>query len=312
MTPEGPLSALNDDHAARTVLVVDDNPLDRRLAGRLIERGLGWRVQYAEDGREALAGLDSTQPDLILTDLFMPEVDGLELVAVARKRFPSIPVILMTGQGNEEIALRSLQAGAASYVPKKNLSTHLIETLDQVAAAARFDRRKQQLLGFVTQTESSFVLDNDKALVAPLVAMLQEMLAAMRLVDGPDRVRVGVALEEAITNAIYHGNLGVDSGLRERDDSSFVRLAEERRRQSPYRERRIHVQARLTPTEATISVRDEGDGFDPSKLADPTDPVNVERLCGRGLLLIRTFMDEVRHNPTGNQITMIKRRKTTP
>ena len=55
-------------------------------------------------------------------------------------------------------------------------------------------------------------------------------------------------------------------------------------------------------------VRDEGPGFDPATLPDPTDPSNLERVGGRGLLLIRTFMDEVRHNESGNEITFVKRR----
>jgi anti-sigma regulatory factor (Ser/Thr protein kinase) len=54
-------------------------------------------------------------------------------------------------------------------------------------------------------------------------------------------------------------------------------------------------------------IRDEGPGFDPTKLPDPTDPVNLERPCGRGLLLMRTFMDAVKYNKTGNQVTMSKR-----
>ena len=57
---------------------------------------------------------------------------------------------------------------------------------------------------------------------------------------------------------------------------------------------------------ATIIIRDEGPGFDLSSLRDPTDPENLEKAGGRGLLLINAFMDEVRHNERGNQITMIK------
>ena len=54
-------------------------------------------------------------------------------------------------------------------------------------------------------------------------------------------------------------------------------------------------------------IRDEGPGFDPTKLPDPTDPANMEKASGRGLLLIRTFMEEVRHNDQGNEITMVWR-----
>ncbi len=69
----------------------------------------------------------------------------------------------------------------------------------------------------------------------------------------------------------------------------------------------MFVAAEESRTGVTYAIRDEGPGFDPSTLPDPTDPANLERVSGRGLLLIHAFMDEVRHNPTGNEITMVKR-----
>ena len=57
-----------------------------------------------------------------------------------------------------------------------------------------------------------------------------------------------------------------------------------------------------------IVVRDEGPGFQQKELPDPTDPANLDKLSGRGLLLIQTFMDEIRFNDQGNEITLIKRR----
>jgi anti-sigma regulatory factor (Ser/Thr protein kinase) len=68
------------------------------------------------------------------------------------------------------------------------------------------------------------------------------------------------------------------------------------------------VWAQLTHSEATISIRDQGPGFDPKSLPDPTDPENIGKISGRGLLLIRTFMDDVRFNDTGNEITLVKRK----
>jgi anti-sigma regulatory factor (Ser/Thr protein kinase) len=66
--------------------------------------------------------------------------------------------------------------------------------------------------------------------------------------------------------------------------------------------------SRESRDEAVYVVRDEGPGFDPSILPDPTDPSNLEKVSGRGLLLIRTFMDEIHHDDSGREITMIKRR----
>ena len=67
----------------------------------------------------------------------------------------------------------------------------------------------------------------------------------------------------------------------------------------------------MTRHEAVYRIRDEGPGFDPARLPDPTDPARLERTTGRGLLLIRAFMDEVAFNGTGNQITLLKRHTTT-
>jgi anti-sigma regulatory factor (Ser/Thr protein kinase) len=55
-------------------------------------------------------------------------------------------------------------------------------------------------------------------------------------------------------------------------------------------------------------MRDEGPGFDPKELPDPTDPENLLKLSGRGILLMRTFMDDVKFNDRGNEVTMVKRR----
>jgi anti-sigma regulatory factor (Ser/Thr protein kinase) len=62
----------------------------------------------------------------------------------------------------------------------------------------------------------------------------------------------------------------------------------------------------VTQQKATFIITDEGPGFDVSSLPDPTDPANLETPSGRGLLLMRTFMDDVKYNATGNRCTMIK------
>src|SRR5262249_5409536 len=183
---------------------------------------------------------------------------------------------------------------------------------DSVLSVAKAGRQQQRLLECLTQTESHFLLDNDPSLIPPLIGHLQENLARMRLCDEIGRIRVSVALQEALVNAIYHGNLEISSQLREKDDKMYYALIEQRRMQKPYALRRVHVIARESPAEACYVIRDEGPGFDPNALPDPTDPANLERVCGRGLLLIRTFMNEVRFNKAGNEITLIKYRDTRP
>ena len=158
------------------------------------------------------------------------------------------------------------------------------------------------------RTELHFVLENDPSLAPPLIALLEEQAERLRIGDRHDLMRVGVALHEALLNAIHHGNLELSSELRqEGDEKDFRDLAALRRQQPPYRDRRVRVTAQLSRNEAVYVIEDAGPGFDASALPDPADPANVGRIGGRGLTLIRTFMDEVEHNDRGNRITMRKR-----
>jgi CheY-like chemotaxis protein/anti-sigma regulatory factor (Ser/Thr protein kinase) len=293
---------------ARTrVLVVEDSPTQRRLIGQIVEECGAYTPVYACDGEEALQILERERPAVILTDVFMPRLDGLALVRRVRERHPLVPVVLMTAMGSEELALQALRAGASSYIPKRCLPTDLAAVLAQILAVARLDQERQKVLGRLRRRESEFVLDNDTSLVPAVIALLQEDLAAGCLCDGTGLVRCGVALAEALLNAIQHGNLEVRSDLREQGHA-FQDLARQRCQQSPYRERRVTLRASLGPHEAVFVIRDEGPGFNVASLPDPTDPANIEKASGRGLLLIRTFMDEVRHNSSGNEITLVKRR----
>ncbi|WP_437527235.1 response regulator [Sorangium sp. So ce726] len=287
------------------VLVVDDSPMDRRLSGSLLKKRAGMEPVYAENGVEALETIARSMPEIVLTDLQMPEMDGLELVEAIRRDHPYLPVILMTAHGSEEIAVQALRRGAASYVAKRSLAAELVNTVENVLAVARLDRREQLLLSCLTVTESHFELDNDVAKVPALVGHVEQSLGRMRLCDETGRIQVAVALREALVNAIVHGNLEVSSSLLDEQPSAFSALVESRRTESPYRDRRVLVMARETRTEATYVVRDEGPGFDPRNLPDPTDLANLDKPSGRGLMLIRTFMDEVRHNDKGNEIRMV-------
>jgi len=287
--------------------VVDDSAMDRHLAGAIIQKMGNWQAIFAGNGVEALAVMEKEKLDVVLTDMLMPEMDGLQLVQAIRSKYPLVPVILMTAHGSEDIAIQALQKGAASYVPKKSLARDLAETLEQVLAASKTRQQEARLLGRLDVFETRFVLENDTSLIPALVGHLEEDINRLKLSDPSGLVLLGVALHEALTNAILHGNLEMDSALRETDEKAYYRLGVERRSQPPYSDRRVYVTAKFTREELSFKVRDEGNGFDPNTLPDPTDPKNLGKVSGRGLLLIQTFMDRVQHNNEGNEITMIKR-----
>lgn len=290
-----------------TILVVDDSKVDRRLVGALLQKNDTFTINFAVDGKVALDVFERGAPDLVLTDLQMPEMDGLELVTAIKGNFPLTPVILMTAQGSEEIAAEALRRGAASYVPKRKLADDLIETVDRVLAAAREDRAHSRLMHYLTEGDSQFVLTNDLGLVRSLVNYLQQQLRCLPLGDETERVRVGIALEEALKNAYYHGNLEIGSGAGWPKKTAIAEIVSERLNAEPYRNRRIHVRARISRTEATFVVRDDGPGFDHAQLPDAAPVEQLQGSSGRGIVLMRTIMDEVRFNEAGNEVTLVKR-----
>jgi len=290
------------------ILIVDDSQLEQRYVARLLEAQGGWRISFARNGVEALESLAVDQPAVVLTDMQMPKMDGLTLVEKLRELYPQIPVVLMTGSGSERVAVEALKAGASDYVPKQALAHDLVPVLERVLSFRQAEHKRFRVLAGMTRRSSQFVLENDPALVPPLVAMFREDLIEVGLCDLTGATRAGIALEEALLNAIYHGNLEVSSELRENGDEEFHKLAALRRTQHPYRDRRVKVTARMSPTRAAFVITDQGPGFDVSKLPDPTDPKHIDLPSGRGVLLMRAFMNQVRYNVSGNGVKLIKTR----
>jgi len=290
------------------VLVVDDSAADRLLVSEILSGDPDLVTEVVEDGGKALERMAADPPDLVLTDLIMPGMDGFEVVAAVREDFASIPVVLMTSKGNEEIAVRALSQGASSYVPKRNLVDSLLDTVQEILGLARRRRAKERIFESLTRSELDFCMDNVEEHVLPLVRHLQEVTAMMGICDEVEVTQVGVALAEALGNAIEHGNLEVSGELRG-NLAAHGTLMRERRGSPPWCERRVRVEARLTREEARFTIRDEGPGFDPVTLPDPREPANMQRVHGRGVLLMRSFMDEVTWNEAGNEVTMIKRRE---
>lgn len=299
------------------ILVAEDSPTQSMIVQNLLAEA-NYDVECFDNGKLALRRLESGDPpDLVLTDMMMPEMDGLQLVRAVRIHFSGIPVILMTGQGTDALAIEALEDGAAGYVPKSQLNDRLVDEISRVLHAARLDRGYELLLSCLRHNVFSFDLTNDIALIDPLVDLLQQMLVGVALCDSTARVRAGLALEHALLNAMYRGNLEISSSDMQDEREQLLKdggnsLVAERMNQQPYRDRKVHVQAELTREQAQFVVRDEGQGFDISTVPNPADPDSLERDGGHGLLLMQTFMDEVTFNDKGNEVTMIIRRAAEP
>src|SRR5258708_2213682 len=125
------------------ILVVEDSKAQGIQIQRILESE-HFDVTLTHHGLDALALLRKSVPDLVLTDMDMPGMNGLEIVEAIRKEFPEVPVILMTAIGSEELAVKALQKGAASYVPKKNLVRDIHDTVANILSVSQGTRHEKR------------------------------------------------------------------------------------------------------------------------------------------------------------------------
>ncbi|HEY6398735.1 MAG TPA: response regulator, partial [Solirubrobacteraceae bacterium] len=121
-----------DDHTRGTVLVVDDEPTITEVVARYLERA-GYRTRVAADGPRAIEMATSQRPDLVLLDLMLPGLDGLEVMRRLRELDRDrIAVILLTAKGDESDRVIGLRLGADDYVVKPFSPAELVARVDAV------------------------------------------------------------------------------------------------------------------------------------------------------------------------------------
>ena len=134
----------------------------------------------------------------------------------------------------------------------------------------------------------------------PLVGLLMQVVSGMELIGGTDLVRLGIAIEHAMLNAMFRGNLELSSEqIQDAREQMLLEegpdLVRQRMGDSPYSDRKIHVGVEIGRGNVSFQIRDEGPGFDPAPyLNDKASTANLE--TGRGIKLMRTFMDEVTYS----------------
>jgi CheY-like chemotaxis protein len=248
--------------------------------------------------------------DIVVTDMLMPGISGLELLDYVHKQPRKVPVIVISGQQDAMTAVEALRKGAASFVPKAELASRLNSTIKQVFAAYKSEKSYSELIESVDDVSFHLRLQNDPLMIPALVSVLQQLAVGMKLCGDEGRTRLGIAIDEAVMNAMYHGNLQlpvsdlVETRSRVRDGETAETI-ESRRKDKSYADRLVHVHVVLNRESIEITVRDEGEGFSPDEIEQDGD-------VHRGLTLIRNLVDEVTFNEVGNEIKLLKRREIMP
>lgn len=128
-----------DDNSHMRVLVVEDHAIVRSGIVSLVESESDMTVVgEAVDGADALTVFRACRPDVVLMDLQMPKVDGVEAIGRIRSEFPQARLLVLTMHGGDALAVRALKAGAAGFVVKTALRQELIDAMREVHAGRRY------------------------------------------------------------------------------------------------------------------------------------------------------------------------------
>ncbi|QDU38459.1 Chemotaxis protein CheY [Maioricimonas rarisocia] len=294
------------------LLILDACPESRHAIQQLLADEHGWCASVSAVADEALELVRQGPIDIVVADLKTIGEECGKFVRRARQASASMPLIVTSAPGCENLVVDALEAGAANYLPRHFVKDRLVQVVSSTLATSQLVRRRNKLLGTMDFSHTQFTIPNDLGMVGAIRDRLQSSMTLFGICDESEQIQVGIALDEALANAYYHGNLEVSSELKEQGDNLFEQTARERLSMAPYNRRRIFVEEYLTREEARFVIRDEGPGFDVSQLPDPRDVSNLDKRSGRGVMMMRYFMTEVSYGEKGNEVTLVKRRSEDP
>ncbi|MBU6376297.1 MAG: response regulator, partial [Bdellovibrionales bacterium] len=156
---------------ARNILIIDDEAAIRQsLAGALSDEG--YEVQLAESGREGLGRIRASRPDLVLLDIWMPEIDGIETLKLIKSEFSDLPVIMMSGHGTIETAVKATKLGAFDFIEKPLSLDRLLVVLQNAFVLHELVRENRALRRQVNQHKA---LVGDSAAIKQIQELIRKV-----------------------------------------------------------------------------------------------------------------------------------------
>jgi two-component system response regulator HydG len=147
------------------ILVVDDEETNRLTLERILVRE-GMRVRHAANGQAALVCIREDRPDLVLTDLKMPKMDGMQLMRAAHELYPDLEFVLMTAYGTVETAVSAMKEGAYDFVTKPLRRTELVHTVNNAIEKGALVRENRSLKSQLAQRRDDTIIGHSSSMLA--------------------------------------------------------------------------------------------------------------------------------------------------
>ncbi|MBF0469569.1 MAG: response regulator [Desulfamplus sp.] len=369
------------------VLVVDDDSAVLKVSAKRITN-YGHKVVTAENGQAARDLFFKTPSsfDMILSDVMMPVMDGLELLKEIRQRNIEIPFVILTAFGDIHMVTKALKLGATDFLSKPCEKKELLGVLNRIGSMTNTKQNMDYTLPFLGATTFQTSMPSRTDLIPGIIGLLQSIAKPYCNLYGINIAEISTPLSEALTNAVVHGSLEVPSSIKYRSWEEFQNIVQQRESMPEYGGQPVYISFNTFSMDGKIEqkeeirspffgsadmkrdvqdredtannsniqgledtannrsiqgledvvnngnisedagirngvinkrksgkgnlamqwdVADTGKGFDINNLPDRHDPEKY-LLSGRGIFLIRSFMDKISWSNNGSCIHMVK------
>jgi YesN/AraC family two-component response regulator len=296
----------------KSILIVDDEQIIRNVLKRKLEQTTSYQVFTADDGTTGLEVFRNERIDLVISDLLMNQMNGIELLRNLKQIEPVIPVIIITGYGTLDDAIAAIHLGAEDFIKKPFDINEVIETIEKTFRKQAEEADQREIIKFISYEDIKLEIPTSFDYLNVCINYIFSHLRARWLVSDEDLHDVKVSLYEALMNAFEHGNLEITGEEKakhlEVSQNVWKDFLVQRIEDPKYRDRHIFVKLTISEEEMAVAVRDQGPGFDFKSRTGDIDPEELFRSSGRGLLLIQSLMDDLGFAEDGREIRMVKRR----
>jgi YesN/AraC family two-component response regulator len=290
----------------KSILVIDDEKSIRDML-RAGFTQYGYNFYDAADGINGIEVYKRTRPDIVLTDVKMPEMSGLELTRQLKGIETDADIVIMTGYGSEELVIEALRSGATNYIKKPISLNELFNILDGIILNRERRRKSEVIKDVVVFEKKKLVIDNEISRIWGIINQILFNIPNGVSDAGLEGMRLG--LYEIILNAIEHGNLGIS--YEEKSESiqnnKYLDLLESRSSQPDRKQKRVFIDCTIDHMELSVEIRDQGEGFDFHEFAGTESREEILRAHGRGIFLASLYFDRIEYVEPGNTVTISKR-----
>jgi len=260
----------------QVILIIDDEEKIRSVLSKIVDQ-LDLIPLTARDGLEALNLLQSEKIDLIITDLMMPQMDGLTFIVKSREINPRIPIAVISGYGDVKNATLALTRGAFNFITKPFTIKEVENIIRKGLRLRELSLGTDKLLQNVKNRTEITIPSYPHLLPSAIFYIIKE--CQWRGIDNENLLNnISVCTDEILTNALVHGNGGDPK-------------------------KNISITLNCDAEKFTLTVKDEGKGFDVKNFSQQLKENHLDIPSKRGLFIVEYLMDEVSFNAKGNQIT---------